>query len=424
MRHFRLVSVLFLVIFFNSCGEGETADEWFAFDEIAPISEVLYAKDSFRENDDILYIHMSDGAGGSVLKKYEFSQVTSDGKVISSLTQVADFTQLGFTSPNILDLAVSDCGRNPYAIVLDRTLGSTYLVDFINQTKVDLGEFYNVASLRVEGCSNSAQIHALVISGSAYTDTTGSLIISDIVEGDFITYDSANGSIVVEATAFNEIGNFDEIFNGAADIQVIPSNDGNVTENYSAIAVVNGESKLKILQWRPAKDGFVDDTSRFASPILGLNVPIKTFDFKGVDLSASTAHFCAVGVDNKNSNGYKVYMWRPKGTYSTVPAIETDYAGTCSVTNYAKSDAYATYTYPWASYHSAKNELSLVWKPIDTDDIKTMLIDKAKSSNWVFATKVHFISKGEGTSPIMIFYDDNEFLKLAVCKKRQGCTLN
>ena len=423
MRVAKLIPFLFLFLFINSCGEGDLADEWFAFGEIAPIADVIYAKDSFRENDDVIYLHMSNGAGGSVLKKYEFSMVTSDGDVLSSMTQVADFSEMGFSSPDILDLAVSTCQKKPYGIVLDRTEGTTYFVDFTNQIKKDIGNFYNYASFWVDECKGHTVFHALVASGGVLTDSTGSVIVSNITDGGFITYDSNSGSFNFKSTAFDDLGGFDQVFNGAADIRIIPSRGDEVTKFISAIAFVNGESRFKVLQWYDSLGGFKDDTTRFASSFLGLNVLVKSFDYKGTDLSSSTAHFCAVGEDSK-SDGYKVYMWNPSTTYSDVPGIETEYAGKCSVTNYAHSDAYATYTYPWASYHSAKNELSLVWNPIKTSDIKSMLIDKANSSNWVFATKVHFISKGEGTSPIMIFYDDNEYLKLAVCKKRQGCTLN
>lgn len=424
LSFFKLIPILIMIVVINSCGEGETAEEWFAFEEIAPIGDIYYAKDSLRENDNSIYLEMSGGYDqGSVLKKYTFKHVDSSGKVNSEMTTVASFANMGFQNPDIVDLAVSTCLNRPYGIVLDRTEGETYFVDFTNETRMKIGGFMNYASFWVDECKGYTVAHAFLAVGGVLTDTTGSVSLSQIQGGGFFTYNSENGTFDYQDDAFDSLGDFTEIFDNASEIRIIPSRGDEVTRFMSAIAFVDGNSKLKILQWRDSADGFVDDTTRFTTSFSGLNVLVKSFDYKGTDLSSPSAHFCAVGEDN-NSDGYKVYLWNPSTTYSDVPSIETDYPGKCSVTNYIEAQQYMTLTYPWASYHSAKNELSLVWRPYKTSDIKSMLIDKAKSTNWVFATKVHFISKGQGTSPIMIFYDDNEYLKLAVCKKRQGCTLN
>lgn|GEM_PF-4934397 len=421
MRFFKLVPVLFLFFVINSCGEEESADEWFAFEEIAPVGDIYYAKDSFRKNDDSIYLHMNGGSYGSLLKKYTFRYVDSKGAINSEMTTVANFSELGFTTPRILDLAVSDCMLRPYAIVSDGTEG-TYFVDFTNETKVDIGKYYNYASLRVDECKGYIASHAFMAVGGVLTDSTGSKNISNITGGGFFVYNSTSGNLEIVEDVFDGLGKFSDIFEDANDIRIVSSRGDEVTKFISAIAFINGESRFKILQWY-AENGFMDDTTRFAYSLSGLNVNVKTFDYNGTDLSSSVAQFCAVGEDNK-SDGYRIYLWNPPTSSGDLPGIETDYPGRCSVTNYFYTDAYANYAYPWSSYNSAKNELSIVWKPFRTNDTKTMLIDKAKSSNWVFATRFNFIAKGSGTSPIMIFYDDNDFLKLAVCKKRQSCTFN
>lgn len=423
MRFLKLIPIFFLIVMINSCGEEESADSWFAFEEIAPVGDIYYAKDSLRESDNAIYLHMSgDQETGSLLKKYEFVQVLDNGEVDSKMTTVATFSELGFTDPRILDLAVSTCMKRPYAIVSDGTEG-TYFVDFTNKTLSAVGKYYNYATLWVDDCNGYVASHAFMAGGGVLTDETGSKNISNITDGGFFVYNSTSGNYEIVDDAFDNLGNFSDVFENATDIRVIPSRGDEVTKFISAVVFVNADSKLKILQWTDSQGGFIDDTTRFSTSFSGLNVNVKTFDYKGTDLTSSTAHFCAVGEDSK-SDGYKIYMWNPSTTYSDVPSTETDYPGRCSVTNYSDGDGFSTYTYPWSSYNSAKSELSLVWRQFRTSDIKTMLIDKAKSSNWVFATRFNYISKsGDSFGRIMIFYDDNEFLKLAVCKKRSKCTV-
>lgn len=423
LKFSKLILILLMFLFINSCGEGETAEEWFAFEEIAPVSDIYYAKDSLRESDNAIYLHMSGDEGtGSLLKKYEFVQVLDNGEVDSKMTTVTSFSELGFTNPRILDLAVSYCLKRPYAIVSDGT-ERTYFVDFINKTRLDVGRYYNYASLWVDDCNGYVSSHAFMAAGGVLTDSTGSKNISDISSGGFFVYNSTSGNFEIVVDAFDGLGNLSDVFEDATDIRVVPSRGDEVTKFISAIVFVNADRRFKVFQWRDSDNGFFDDTTRFSLSFSGLNVKVNTFDFKGTDLSSSMAHICVVGEDD-NSDGYRVYMWNPSTTYSDVPGIDTDYPGKCSVINHSEITQYLTLNYPWVSYHSAKNELSLVWRPDKTSDIKSMLIDKAKSSNWVFASRFNFISKGKGAGPIMIFYDDNEYLKLAVCKKHQDCTLN
>jgi hypothetical protein len=267
-------------------------------------------------------------------------------------------------------------------------------------------------------------MNAFLASGAVLTTTTGVKNLSSIINGDFFVYNGSSGTIDPVDTAFDGIGNLNDIFENAKDIRVVRSAEIESDSIHTAIIYIGGDGKFRILQWRDNVDGFTDQTSYFAPAFNGLNVKTEAFDYKGNELSAATSHFCTVS-ESKNGEDYKVHMWVPKATYSDIPSVSTNYPGRCSVTNYTEATSLITIAYPWTTYSSAKNELSLAWMPKGTNDIKTMLIDNASSSNWVFAARFNYISKSaDSFNRIMIFYDDNEYLKLAVCRDHKKCSAN
>ena len=80
------------------------------------------------------------------------------------------------------------------------------------------------------------------------------------------------------------------------------------------------------------------------------------------------------------------------------------------------------YLVPWVTYRSAKNELSVGSYNVNAQEFDTFLLDSGESSSWVFAEKVNSISKAEGNNTeIVIFYNDNESVKIAACNDQKRC---
>lgn len=429
-----LLSLILPLMFsaLNSCGDETDGAGMFTKETIGSVQTsssefITFAKDDTRGYDSRMIFVTENQTGSTDLKTYLFQSV-SGSRIDETVTVAGSISDWGYPGSEIIDS--SDCHSNPdkpYVLLKDQA-GQMIFLDSYRQKTFVFGS-YNFGIFWMDdtgGTKTTGQ--ALLINGGVATDDFGVKTLTAVTSLSFWDYDSTGSPEWKEIkNVFDNMPGKDQYFTGASNIVIKKWVGENTSEYGSTLVLIDKDSKIRYLRTGDIKfyDNyrFSDVTASFINNFVTYGMKIRSFNYYVKSNSVEQfSHFCVIAQAENDSSKYNLYSFQPFGKYDDVPSVDDVYPGTCSIVSFIRTDS-ATLTrhIPWISYHSSRSALSVAGFNSETESFDSFVLDESPEG-WLFANKVNSIARAASSiEEIIVFYNDNENLKIAACNDNYKC---